>query len=135
MRIVKSTTARLPVLLLLLALILPTVGVLVDHHFAERQPSHLHIGVYGDHLHFFGAHHVHYEDAVSSNARDQGTPSAIYNYDGALTIALGVAMVGMGMNALFAFEPTSFYVFPHPRNSPAKTRYVSPAKRPPPHLL
>ena len=135
MKSVKSTVVRLPVLLLLLTLLLPTFGVLADHHFAERQPSHLHIGAYGDHLHLLDASHAHYQGAVPSNAGNQQPPSAIYNYDGALTIAIGVAMVGTRIDTVAEFEPTSLYVFPLPHYPRARTRYVSPAERPPPPLL
>ncbi len=49
-------------LTLLAALLLPPLGPLADHHFAERQPGHLHIylaGVPIQHLHDHEAFHPH----------------------------------------------------------------------------
>ena len=49
-------------LALLSALLLPLLGPLADHHFAERQPGHLHIymaGVPIQHLHDHQAFHSH----------------------------------------------------------------------------
>ena len=49
-------------LALLTALLLPLLGPLADHHFAERQPGHLHIylaGVPIQHLHDHEALHTH----------------------------------------------------------------------------
>ena len=49
-------------LALLTALLLPLLGPLADHHFAERQPGHLHIylaGVPIQHLHDHEAFHPH----------------------------------------------------------------------------
>ena len=52
----------LTALALLTALLTPLLGPLVDHHFAERQPGHLHIylaGVPVQHLHDHEAYHTH----------------------------------------------------------------------------
>ena len=49
-------------LALLTALLLPLLGPLADHHFAERQPGHLHIylaGVPIQHLHDHESFHPH----------------------------------------------------------------------------
>ena len=47
---------------LLMALFFPLLGATVDHHFAERQPGHLHIFLAGTpttHLHHHEALHSH----------------------------------------------------------------------------
>ena len=49
-------------LALLTALLAPLLGPLVDHHFAERQPGHVHLyltGVPTQHLHHHEAFHSH----------------------------------------------------------------------------
>lgn len=49
-------------LALLTALLVPLLGPLVDHHFAERQPGHVHLyltGVSVQHLHHHEAFHSH----------------------------------------------------------------------------
>ena len=50
------------VLALLTTLLVPLLGPLVDHHFAERQPGHLHVyltGIPTQHLHHHEASHSH----------------------------------------------------------------------------
>lgn len=57
-KILLSLTA----LTLLAALLTPLLGPLVDHHFAERQPGHVHIylgGIPIQHLHDHEAFHTH----------------------------------------------------------------------------
>ena len=57
-------------LALLAALLIPLLGPLVDHHFAERQPGHLHLyltGVPVQHLHDHEAYHSH--DAPTADLR------------------------------------------------------------------
>ena len=56
-------------LALLTALLLPLLGPLADHHFAERQPAHLHVylaGVPVKHLHDHEAFHPHESTNVDS---------------------------------------------------------------------
>ena len=47
------------ILTLLVSFLVPAVGPLMDHHFAERQPAHQHLGLVGDHVHDYGANHAH----------------------------------------------------------------------------
>lgn len=57
-KVVLTVTA----LALLTALLVPLLGPLVDHHFAERQPGHMHLyltGVPIKHLHHHEAFHSH----------------------------------------------------------------------------
>lgn len=52
----------LTALALLFAILTPLLGPLVDHHFAERQPGHVHLyltGVPVQHLHHHEAFHSH----------------------------------------------------------------------------
>ena len=53
---------------LLMALFFPLLGATVDHHFAERQPGHLHIFLAGaptKHLHHHEALHSHEASGVA----------------------------------------------------------------------
>ena len=104
MRSMKSLALQLPVLSLLLALMLPAVGVLADHHFAERQPGHLHMGVYGDHPHILDTSHLHPQGMIPSSPDDRQFPSAIYNYDSTLSFGVGIALFDVRMYSFLAFE-------------------------------
>ena len=65
-------------------LMLPSLGPLLDHHFAERQPGHTHWyrGAAGaEHSHPFEDFHIHY-DAMYDSA-DGGGIAFFARYDGA----------------------------------------------------
>ena len=64
-------------LALLAALLLPLLGPLSDHHFAERQPAHLHVyltGVPIQHVHDHEAIHAHGLPDVDSLGLEDGGP-------------------------------------------------------------
>ena len=64
-------------LALLTALLLPLLGPLADHHFAERQPGHLHVypaGVPIQHLHDHEAFHSHEAPNADSWDVESGGP-------------------------------------------------------------
>ena len=72
-KVILSLTA----LALLVALLTPLLGPLVDHHFAERQPGHLHIylgGVPVQHLHDHQAYHTHHDPTVDSIGTEAAAP-------------------------------------------------------------
>ena len=62
--------------ILLMALSFPMLGAMVDHHFAERQPGHLHIFLSGspaDHLHHHDNLHSHEATVVQLPGVDSAT--------------------------------------------------------------
>ena len=64
-------------LALLTALLIPLLGPLVDHHFAERQPGHLHLyltGVPVQHLHDHEASHTHNAPAADLQSVEDAGP-------------------------------------------------------------
>ena len=55
------------------ALLLPAVGPLLDHHYAERVPGHLHLaGVAASHTHPYEVNHGHAQDGAYTD--DSGAP-------------------------------------------------------------
>ena len=71
---------RLVVAVAFLALASPTVGPLLDHHFAERQPDHVHI--YSgervvDHVHPYGLGHSHHSDLPNHPSTGSGHTEGI----------------------------------------------------------
>ncbi len=64
-------------LALLTALLFPLLGPLVDHHFAERQPGHVHLyltGAPSQHLHHHEAFHTHDTPAADPAEIEAGGP-------------------------------------------------------------
>ncbi len=47
---------------------LPSLGPMVDHHFAERQPYHAHLGADTGHVHGYRAFHEHLPVGSGANA-------------------------------------------------------------------
>lgn len=57
------------------ALVLPIVGPLLDHHYAERVPGHLHIaGVSGAHTHPYEVNHRHARGGAYTDASGAPLP-------------------------------------------------------------
>ena len=62
---------------LLTTLLVPLFGPLVDHHFAERQPGHMHLyltGVPIQHLHHHEAFHSHEAPVADSSEMEAAGP-------------------------------------------------------------
>lgn len=128
----RSTTARFSILLLLVALALPSVGPLVDHHFAELQPSHGHLGPPQHHTHSYQHAHGH---TPNGGADTGGQPTVLLNYESGTAPTVVVVINDMAMQSSTLFEPTSLFLLPAPAQSQPKDNYRAPPKRPPRHLL
>jgi hypothetical protein len=130
MRILRQVYIHLPVLFVLATLLLPAAGPLVDHHFAERQPGHLHIGMAGYRAHDHGYEHAH----GHSQADGSGYPVVLYSYDGATVAIPAVARADTAMELFLDFEPGSIFTLPLPPEARVKHIYISPPGKPPQHL-
>lgn len=64
-----------PVGLAVVMVFLPALGPLVDHHFAERQPYHAHLGANAGHEHDFRYTHAH------PSERTVDGDLALYSFD------------------------------------------------------
>ena len=92
-------------LLLYAAIMFPSIGPLVDHHFAERQPGHLHLYAGAFHVHSFDHPHSHDGQApLDSNA--------VYNFERAHTVNLFHTGDELGLAAFYLFRPNSLFVLP-----------------------
>ena len=63
---------------------LPAAGPLLDHHFAERQPYHAHVGADSSHRHDYRAAHIHPVDPATGESSDAPSPGAaliLYSLD------------------------------------------------------
>ena len=95
------------------ALLAPLAGSALDHHFAERQPGHLHIGAAHTHSHlhaFERAAHTHHA-VGGKRLAGEDLPIALYKSDGSVAAAQAqAAIAGVGERA--RYEPTSVVALP-----------------------
>ena len=124
--------ARLSILLLLVGLALPSVGPLVDHHFAERHPDHRHLGVAGYHAH--GLQHLHVRIPVEGTD-SSGQSAALLNYESGPAATVVAVSDDKALQFFLLFEPASLFVLPLPPLAQPKYNYTVPPKKPPQQLL
>lgn len=106
--------------LLYAAILFPTIGSVVDHHFAERQPSHLHSGAVVLHVHNYARPHSH-TDQASHGA------NAVFNFESIETISFFHTGGDLGLTAFSQFRPDSTFALP---SSPTTPMLELPAKSP-----
>ena len=113
-----------PVCLALVIVLLPSLGPLLDHHFAERQPYHAHLAADSGHEHNYQAFHSHpFGQIAESNPAlpnlqisSAGAPMAILTEPD----LIGRLMIGAG--AVFAI--------PGAADSVLRSAYVPPPDKP-----
>ncbi len=122
--------ACLPSMLLVASLVLPMAGPLLDHHFAERQLGHKHLGSAIFHRHSNDADYSHYHGPGPADASG-GRPITVYSYDGGPSVsALSVADQVSGISTL-DFEPSSLFPLPGPPARTTMGRSTAPPHGPP----
>ena len=131
MSMMRLVLARIWAVLLLVALAWPALGPLMDHHFAERQPGHRHLGMPHYHLHTYDGPHAH----LHTPQRSSDQPTALYNYESGSVATVAVVTTDMAMQSFRGFEPTSVLLLPTPPEPQAKHNYTAPSKKPPQSLL
>ena len=95
------------------ALLAPLAGSALDHHFAERQPNHLHIGAAHTHSHlhaFERAAHVHH--AVGERSAGADAPIALYKSDGSVAAAQAQAAASADGVGRALRGPTAAFILP-----------------------
>ena len=116
------------------ALLAPLAGPALDHHFAERQPDHLHLVAIGEHSHAFESqYHLHRHS--SSTPSDDGLPIALYKSDANVAATLAASPVHVDAESMRQFQPTSVFVLPASLFSAVRQNTPTPNDRPPAHLL
>jgi len=123
----------------LYALFLPFLGALLDHHFAERQPGHLHIypgGVPVEHPHPYEATHAHGEIGDASDGLKSSEGGIIFlpsDEEGAPgPNGLGLAAAVLGMLIVLFIPPTLKRLLPQDRKA---FSHFTPLQEPPPPRL
>ena len=112
------------------ALLAPLAGPMFDHHFAERQPDHLHFGAPGEHSHAFeSGYHLHRHSP--STPADGSFPIAFYKSDAGIAATIAASPVDVDSSSLNRFQPTSVFILPPPLVSAARQHSPAPLDRPP----
>lgn len=123
----KQRAIRLSVLVLLAALALPSVGPLFDHHFAERQPGHVHVaGATRPHTHSYEDAYHHHHGYAGYN----GDAPIVVNYDNSLAVIQVVTSVDL-VKSFLLFEPTSYFNLPPAREARPDSIGAAPPDIPP----
>ena len=115
------------------AMLAPLAGPALDHHFAERQPDHLHFGTPGAHTHAFeSAHHLHRHPAPAPE--DGGVPIALYRSEGSIVATLAASPVDVDSASMRRFQPTSVFILPASLNLAMRQHTPTPSDKPPAFL-
>lgn len=101
------------------ALFQPLCCLILDHHFAERQPNHVHLylrQVVPQHVHSYEIHHTHPRLPEADNARSQGSPESNPAPDGILCLTNNDGMTRGIVQLTVPFQHLSIG-FPNPEDS------------------
>lgn len=129
---------HLPSLLLLLSLALPSMGPLVDHHFAERQPGHKHLTSVSYHIHTAASGHFHPSTVEGQGLLDpvgDGQPVVLYNFDGGPAASALVLSDDMAVRSIIDYEPSSIFILPLRAVASTVGRSPGPPDEPPRGIL
>ncbi|MDE2686678.1 MAG: hypothetical protein OXI16_04160 [Chloroflexota bacterium] len=114
------------------AILAPLAGPAFDHHFAERQPGHLHFGAVGEHIHAFeSAFHYH---PRPRKAPSGDTPIALYKSEAGIAATIVASHMDVDAAALRQYQPTSVFILPPAQNAAAR-QYIPHIPHRPPALV
>ena len=118
--------ARLcPIALGALLVLLPSLGPLIDHHFAERQPYHSHLGADRGHEHGYRYFHAHGADF------DSEANPALYNLDTSLAGFTTATLSESDLSRQTLIEPTSLIGTHTASDAALRSIYPDPPYKPP----
>jgi hypothetical protein len=116
--------------LVLIGLALPSFGPMLDHHFAERQPGHRHLGPAVSHVHGYDNQVEHHHPAAPGGHG----PTAFYSYD-ASPPAISFAVVDdQAQWSTLLFMPSSVFVIPDRVDAQPSGHVTAPPGKPPPRF-
>ena len=114
--------------ILVMALALPSIGPMLDHHFAERNPTHRHVSVALDHAHGYGSSHSH---VATETPHDSTDSTALYNHDSGLVTLVSLMIDDAAARASERFEPSSIFNIPLIARVSRAGHFTAPPDRPP----
>ena len=134
LRLMSLAITRVPAFFLLLALLLPSIGSLADHHFADHQYGHRHMVTIGYHTHIHD-HHDHSNDGSVDRHSDKSQSVPIYNFDSGQTATIMTTNGDSVIQAILLFKLNSILILPVPPIVSPKDQFVAPPDKPPQHHL
>ena len=108
-----------------LVVLLPSLGPLFDHHFAERQPYHAHVGAASDHEHGYRSLHAHDPE------RAPDWSPALYKLDTSPTLLTIVLSSDAELGGGLMPGTDSALRIPGLEPDALRSAYISPPDRPP----
>ena len=114
-----------PIALGALLVLLPSMGPLLDHHFAERQPYHSHLGTDRGHEHQYRYFHAH-----GSESDPEANP-ALYNLDTSLACFTTATLSESDTGSRALVETASLIGIHAAPDAAHRSVYPDPPYRPP----
>ena len=114
-----------PVGLAVVMVILPFLGPIIDHHFAERQPYHAHLGADAGHDHDYTSLHAHQDDQTVEGG------IALYSFEVFPAGSSAAMLTDSELESRLAPDPDAAWTLRPPGSSALKSAPVSPLERPP----
>jgi hypothetical protein len=124
----KTLRSLLLLVSVVAVVVLPSMGPLIDHHYAERQPAHQHLGLAEHHVHGFGQDDAHFHGPETGGTGGLNS-TAMFAYEGAPVSA--IVTVEADLDTLLDFEPGSLFNLPLPPHAESRQHYTSPQGKPP----
>ena len=122
-----------PVGLAVVMAVLPFLGPVIDHHFAERQPYHAHFGTDVGHEHYYASLHAHQSLPWTGSGVEQAADSgiALYSFE-VFSAGPSVAMLtDSELESRLTPDPDAVLTLRAPASSVLRSASVSPLERPP----
>ena len=120
------------------ALVLPIVGPLLDHHYAERVPGHLHLaGIAGAHTHPYEVAHRHAQGGAYTDASGAPLPAGagyLLPQEEASGSSAGSGLTHLLLLALFALLVPPMMSLIEVRGQPWLRAFTPRTELPPPRL-
>ena len=113
--------------------VLPFLGPVIDHHFAERQPYHAHFGTDVGHEHYYASLHAHQSLPWTGSGVEQAADSgiALYSFE-VFSAGPSVAMLtDSELESRLTPDPDAVLTLRAPASSVLRSASVSPLERPP----
>ncbi|MBM3933193.1 MAG: hypothetical protein FJ319_02655 [SAR202 cluster bacterium] len=117
---------------LVVSVMFPSIGPLVDHHFAERQLGHIHLGHTTYHVHYADLAHSH-DHSHGDGGHEQQPQSAttLYSYESGALGSIVSITEDLGLASFLLFDPASIFTLPGNGSLNLVPVYLSPPDDPP----
>ena len=121
--------------------VLPFLGPVIDHHFAERQPYHAHFGTDAGHEHYYASLHAHQSLLGTGSGVEQAAESlpptgsgdgiALYSFEVSSAGPSVAMLTDSELESRLTPDPDAVLTLCAPASSVLRSAFVSPLERPP----